>query len=135
MKAWFARLGALIATVIRALWAAGMTPAGKSFYALIFTVAGAGIVTAMLAWTMSYLMGNKQHDPIAYLAYGLLVTVAMCIFSFGKLLAGKQAIEAELWKFKFKATQDGDDDDEPTPPVVTTTTTTVATPPSTGPLP
>jgi hypothetical protein len=112
---WFRRCGALLANAIRAFWAAGMTAAGKSFLALIFTVAGAGVLTTMLTWALSYLMNNKQHEPVAYIAYGLLVTVAMCIFSFGKLLAGKQAFEAELWKFKFKASQSGDDDDTPVP--------------------
>lgn len=132
LKAWFSRLGATLANTLRAVWFAGLTPPGKSFFALIFTIGGAGVMTAMLAWAMSYLMGYKQHEPVAFLAYGLLMTVAMCIFSLGKLLAGKQAIEAELWKFKFKATQDGDDEEPDAPPTITTTTKTVVTPPSTG---
>jgi hypothetical protein len=81
---------------------------GLSFLALFAAVAGAGVLCAMLAWSMAMLEGAKRFDSISWIAYGLLGTVALIIFTLMKLLAGKQAIEAELWQFKFKASQDGD---------------------------
>jgi hypothetical protein len=88
-----------------ALCRACLRKEGLAFFALVASVAGAGIMCAMLAWAMAMLEGAKRWDAIAWIAYGLLATVALVIFTLMKLLAGKQAIEAELWKFKFKASQ------------------------------
>lgn len=79
--------------------------AGLTFLALVASVAGAGVLCALLAWNIAFLQHEKHTDQIAYLSYGLLGTVALVIFTLMKLLAGKQAIEAELWQFKFKASQ------------------------------
>lgn len=92
-----------------ALCRACLRKEGLTFCALLFSVAGAGILCAMLAWNIWFLQQQKQTGSIALLSYGLLATVALVIFTLMKLLAGKQAIEAELWQFKFKASQGADD--------------------------
>ena len=92
-----------------ALCRACLRKEGLTFLALLSSVAGAGILCVMLAWAMAGLQRAQRWDSIAWIAYGLLATVALVIFTLMKLLAGKQAIEAELWQFKFKASQ-GDDD-------------------------
>ena len=83
---------------------------GLTFCALVASVAGAGVLCGLLAWNIYFLQSSKQTNAIALLSYGLLATVALVIFTLMKLLAGKQAIEAELWQFKFRASQ-GDDSD------------------------
>lgn len=91
-----------------ALCRACLRKEGLTFCALVASVAGAGVLCGLLAWCIWFLQGQKQTQSIAILSYGLLGTVALVIFTLMKLLAGKQAIEAELWQFKFKASQ-GDD--------------------------
>jgi hypothetical protein len=70
---------------------------------------GAGVtMTAMLAWAMSMLQGAAQWEAIANIAYGLLLTLGLLMFSLHRLLGSKQAIEVEFWKLKAKLSQ-GDD--------------------------
>jgi hypothetical protein len=92
-----------------ALCRACLKKEGLTFLALVASVAGAGILCGLLAWNIAFLQEQNDSASIAWLSYGLLATVALVIFTLMKLLAGKQAIEAELWQFKFKASQGEDD--------------------------
>jgi hypothetical protein len=94
---------------ILAICRACLRKEGLTFLALVASVAGAGVLCGLLAWNIAFLQGQKATDSIAWLSYGLLATVALVIFTLMKLLAGKQAIEAELWQFKFKASQGEND--------------------------
>ena len=98
MSSFWRRLG-LIAR-------ACLTREGIAFAALAVSVAGAGVLCALLAWAIDILAGARQLEAITNIAYGLLAAVAIILWSIGKLMAGKLAIEAELWKFKLKATQE-----------------------------
>lgn len=91
---------------------------GIALVALLASVAGAGVLSAMLAWAIHILDGARKWDAITNIAYGLLGAVVIILWSFGRLMAGKQAIEAEFWHLKFKASQSGGDeaDDEPAIP-------------------
>jgi len=76
---------------------------GLACAALIASTGGAAVLTAMLFYSLRTLAAAGQWAAITNAAYGLLATVAMIIFSLGRLLAGKMSLEAELWKLKFKA--------------------------------
>lgn len=96
-----------------ALCRACLRKEGLTFMALVASVVGAGVLCGLLAWNIHFLQNKGETASIAWLSYGLLGTVALVIFTLMKLLAGKQAIEAELWQFKFRASQG--DDEEPKP--------------------
>ena len=102
MKAYLRR-------VLSKLWLAGLTRPGLNFIALLAQVGGAAVLTTMLGFALYSLISASQWEPVSMLAYGLLVTVALVIWGMGRLLAGKQAIELELWKVKAKLSSEGDD--------------------------
>ncbi len=93
---------------VRCIAEACLKREGLAFFALVLS-GGAGVVfTILLAAAMWWLKGAKQWEAIANLAYGLLVTLGLVMFSLHRLLGSKQAIEVEFWKLKAKLSQ-GDD--------------------------
>lgn len=98
---------------------------GLAFLALVLS-GGAGVMlTLMLAVAMKVLTGAERWAAIENIAYGLLLTLGLLMFSLHRLLGSKQAIEVEFWKLKAKLSQ-GEDTPSP-PPLITTTTKTEIT--------
>lgn len=82
---------------------------GLAFCAFI-VASGCGVVlSAMLGWNIWYLQHEKQHDAVANIAYGLLLSIFVMQMSLHKLFGSKQLIEAELWKMKLKLGQGSDE--------------------------
>lgn len=78
---------------------------GLAFLAFI-GASGAGVViTALLIWNIAFLQRHNQAEPIANLAYGLLILFGFMQLSLHRLLGSKQAIELEFWKLKANITQ------------------------------
>ncbi len=78
---------------------------GLAFLALVLS-GGAGVVfTGLLGAAMWWLKDAEQWEAIANLAYGLLVTLGLVMFSLHRLLGSKQAIELEFWKIRAKLSQ------------------------------
>lgn len=98
--------------IITAIGRACLKKEGIVFLAMCVLTAGCGVLSGLLGWTIFILQGANKTDEIAFLAYGLLGTLAIGFLSLHKLLAGKQAIQAELWKLKFNVTQDSGGSDE-----------------------
>ena len=109
-----------IIAALRTIWLAALTRPGLALLAALAGVGGAAVLTGLLAWALHALIGAFQWPVVGNLAYGLLLVVALVLWGLMRLLAGKQAIELELWKLKARLTSEGDDP----PPVVTTTVTT-----------
>lgn len=78
---------------------------GLAFLAFV-AASGAGVaLMAMLAWQIVYLQAHERSDDIAYLAFGMLLLIAVTQLSLHRLLGSKQAIELEFWKLKASITQ------------------------------
>jgi hypothetical protein len=78
---------------------------GLAFLAFLLSAGAGPVLCLMLFWAMQRLAGAEQWDAIANLAYGLLLTVALLMWSIHRLLGSKQAIELEFWKLKAKLSQ------------------------------
>ncbi len=93
---------------VRCIAEACLKREGLAFFALVLS-GGAGVtLTVMLAWAMSMLGAAEQWAAIENIAYGLLGSLFLMMWSLHRLLGSKQAIEVEFWKLKAKLSQ-GDD--------------------------
>lgn len=99
---WIGRGFSYCRLAMVACWQAGLTKPGLALFAAAVSTIGAAVLTGLLGFALDALVLAKQWEPVSFLAYGLLFVIAMVIFSMHRLLAGKQALEAELWKIKFK---------------------------------
>lgn len=79
---------------------------GLAFLAFCLSAGAGPILTAMLFWAMTKLEAAEQWEAIANLAYGLLFTLGLLMWSLHRLLGSKQAIELEFWKLKAKVSHD-----------------------------
>lgn len=96
----------------------------RAFVALIASIGGAMILTALLAWIIRIFQVWHVPDPLANIAYGLLAIIGVILMSLG-LAINRRSVKASGLGFSLDATG-GDDSAAPT--VTTTTTTAVATP-------
>lgn len=82
---------------------------GLAFLAFCLSAGAGPILTAMLFWAMVALERAQQWEAIANLAYGLLLTLGLLMWSLHRLLGSKQAIELEFWKLKAKLSNGGEE--------------------------
>jgi hypothetical protein len=82
---------------------------GLAFIALMVSLCGAGIISAMLLGNLIYLRNAKATDSIFYLSCGMLFLIFIVLMSSHRLLGSRQAIEAEAWKLRFKISQGHDE--------------------------
>lgn len=80
---------------------------GLAFGAFMLSAGAGPVLTAMLFWAMVKLEAAQQWEAIANLAYGLLLTLGLLMWSLHRLLGSKQAIELEFWKIKAKMSHEG----------------------------
>lgn len=80
---------------------------GLAFGAFLLSAGAGPVLCAMLFWAMRHLADNERHEAIENLAYGLLLTLSLLMWSLHRLLGSKQAIEVEFWKLKAKMSHDG----------------------------
>lgn len=78
---------------------------GLAFGAFLLSAGAGPVLTIMLFRAMVWLREAQQWEAIANLAYGLLLTLGLLMWSVHRLLGSKQAIELEFWKLKAKLTQ------------------------------
>lgn len=98
----------------------------RAFVALIASIGGAMILTALLAWIIRIFQVWRIPNPLANIAYGLLAIIGVILMSLG-LAINRRSVKASGLGFSLDAT--GGDDAAPAPTVATVTTTTaVATP-------
>lgn len=95
----------------------------RAFVALVASIGGAIMLTALLAWIIRVFQLWHLPDPMANIAYGLLAIIGVILMSLG-LAINRRSVKASGLGFSLDATGG---DDAPTPPnVITTTTTEVA---------
>lgn len=94
---------------VRCIAEACLKKEGLAFIALMVSLFGTGILTALYAINLEFLRANGKTDEIFYLNCGQLVLISFVFMSCHRLLGAKQAIEIEFWKLKAKMSQ-GDDD-------------------------
>lgn len=87
--------------------------------ALAASIAGAAVLTGMLAWIVSMFQLWKQADPLARIAYGLLFIVGIVLVSLG-LAINRRSVKASGLGFTLDASG-GEDDAPPASATVTTT--------------
>jgi hypothetical protein len=78
---------------------------GLAFLAFLLSAGAGPVLCAMLFYMITVLEEAKQFEAVANLAYGLLLTIALLMWSVHRLLGSKQAIEVEFLKLKAKLSQ------------------------------
>lgn len=94
---------------VRLIAEACLKKEGLAFVALMVSLVGTGLLTAMFWRNLIYFREQKATDELFFLSCGMLALIAITFMSTHRLLGSKQAIEAEFWKLKVKLNQ-GDDD-------------------------
>lgn len=55
----------------------------RAFLALVFSIGGAGILTALLAWTIRILERGAELEAIANISYALISIIGAVLLSLG----------------------------------------------------
>lgn len=96
----------------------------RALIALIFSIAGAATLSAMLAWIISILSGWGRARELGNIAYGLLLIIGLVLLALGFAI-NRRSFTGSVGPVSFSA-EGGDDDDLPAQTKVVTETTVTA---------
>lgn len=82
----------------------------RALLALLASIAGAGVLTLMLAWIVSMLDRRGQAGELANIAYGLCGIIGAVILALGFAI-NKRSFSASAGPVSFTATGGDDEDD------------------------
>lgn len=81
---------------------------GLAFVALMVSLGGAGILSAMLFGNLLYFRKHQATDELFYLSGGMLLLIGIVLMSSHRLLGSKLAIEAEVLSAKLSIRDGGE---------------------------
>jgi hypothetical protein len=81
----------------------------RSFIALAASIAGAAILTGLLAWIIGMFERWRETDPLANIAYGLLAIIGLVLLALGFAI-NRRSFKGGIGPVSFEA-EGGERDD------------------------